>query len=224
MPSLSVIVPTLNEEPRLPLLLDDLEAQRAEEVLVVDGGSTDATVACAEARAVVLRSAPGRAIQMNAGARAARGDVLLFLHADARLDAGALDAVRRAMSDASVVGGAFDIRYQGDDLPARVFTCINRLRRSCGVMYGDAGIFCRRSRFERMGGYREWPIMEDYEFARRLWKSGRMALLPDPIHISDRRWRNSGLLRTLWSWFLIQTLYYARVSPSRLARLYPHIR
>jgi hypothetical protein len=75
-----------------------------------------------------------------------------------------------------------------------------------------------------MGGYRDWPIMEDYEFARRLWTSGNMALLDEPIGISDRRWRRSGVLRTLCSWAAIQTLYYARVPPERLARLYPHIR
>jgi rSAM/selenodomain-associated transferase 2 len=224
MPSISVIVPVLNEELCLPALLDDLAALQPDQVIVVDGGSTDATVALAAPRATVIGGAPGRAAQMNAGAARATGDVLLFVHADARLGSGALDALRAAMRDDRVTGGAFDIRYEGGDLPARVFTSVNRLRRSCGIVYGDAGLFCRREVFERLGGYRAWPVMEDYEFARRMRRAGRMAWLDEPIRISDRRWRKAGLLRTLLVWALIQGLYSAGVSPHRLARLYPHIR
>jgi rSAM/selenodomain-associated transferase 2 len=224
MAAISVIVPVLNEEKCLPALLGDLEAQGPAEVIVADGGSTDGTAGIASRVATVVTSPPGRAVQMNAGARRAKGDVLLFVHADARFGPGALDAVRIAMRDGRVTGGAFDIRYEGDDLAARVFTRVNRVRRSCGVVYGDAGLFCRRAAFERLGGYRELPIMEDYEFARRLLRSGRMAMLDEPIYISDRRWRKAGLLRTLFAWTLIQGLYSAGVSPRMLANLYPHVR
>jgi len=220
----SIIVPVYNEEAAIGGLLESLGAERSAEVIVVDGGSTDRTAELAAPKAHLIRSEPGRAAQMNAGAKIASGEILLFLHADVRLGAGSLDQIRRVMEDASIVGGNLDIRYEGGDWAAGAFTRINRWRRNWGISYGDSGIFCRRSVFDRLGGYRPWPILEDYDFARRLSKAGRLALLPDPIHVSDRRWRKSGLLRTLWSWFLIQGLYYLGVPPQRLARLYRHIR
>jgi GT2 family glycosyltransferase len=166
----------------------------------------------------------GRGAQMNAGAAAASGETLLFLHADVRLEEGSLDQIVRAMEDAAIVGGNFDIRYEGNDWAAGAFTRFNRWRRRWGIFYGDSGIFCRRPVFEKLGGYRLWPILEDYDFARRLSKAGRLALLKFPIRVSDRRWRNSGLWLTLWSWLLIQGLYYLGVPPRLLARLYRHVR
>jgi len=116
------------------------------------------------------------------------------------------------------------LRFEGSCRSSAVFTRINRVRRQCGIVYGDAGIFCRRTAFDDLGGFRDWPIMEDYEFARRLGRHGRMARLTQPIWASDRRWRNAGLVRTMASWVLIQSLYTAGVSPYRLARLYRHVR
>jgi GT2 family glycosyltransferase len=163
-------------------------------------------------------------MQMNAAAQCASGDVLLFLHADVRLGATALEMIRNVMADPVVVGGNFDIRYEGKDWAATAFTRINRLRRRCGVFYGDSGIFCRRFVFEALGGFMEWPILEDYEFGRRLRRAGKLAYLTEPIWVSDRRWRNAGLLPTMASWFFIQSLYYTGVPPKHLARLYRHIR
>jgi rSAM/selenodomain-associated transferase 2 len=223
-PAISIVVPVYNEEAALGGLLDNLCAQGSAEVIVVDGGSADRTAELARHRARVVRSEIGRATQMNAGAAAASGETLLFLHADVRLGEGSLEQIRRAMEDAAIVGGNFDIRYEGDDWAAGAFTRINRWRRRWGIFYGDSGIFCRRSVFEKLSGYRVWPIMEDYDFARRLSKAGRLALLECPIRVSDRRWRNSGLFRTLWSWFLIQGLYSVGVPPHYLARLYRHVR
>jgi len=221
---ISIIIPVLNEETTIGSLLGALDDSGADELLVADGGSVDRTVEIASCHARVVRTSTGRAVQMNAAAQSATGDVLLFLHADVRLGAAALDVVRKVMADGSFVGGNFDIRYDGKDWAATAFTQINRWRRRCGIFYGDSGIFCRRSVFDSLGGFVSWPILEDYEFARRLRRVGKLAYLTEPIWVSDRRWRTNGLLATMASWFFIQSLYYAGVPPKHLARLYRHIR
>ena len=221
---ISVIIPTLNEESTVAALLESLIDAGADEVLVADGGSVDRTVDIASRHSRIIHSDAGRSIQMNTAARYASGDVLLFVHADALLGATALQRVRQVMADPATVGGNFDIRYAGKDWAAAAFTSINRWRRRCGVFYGDSGIFCRRAVFDSLGGFAGWPIMEDYEFARRLRRAGKLAYLEEPIWVSDRRWRKNGLLPTLASWFIIQSLYCAGVPPKHLARLYRHIR
>lgn len=222
--TISVIVPTYNEEREIRGLLENLGQLGAEEIIVADGGSIDRTAEIARLSAKVVFSAKGRGIQMNAGARASSGNVLLFVHADVRLVPDSLQTIRECMDNPEVVGGNFDVRFEGGDWVAATFTQVNRWRRRFGIFYGDSGIFCRRSVFERLGGYRPWPLLEDYEFAKRLGHAGRLAMLDEPIWVSNRRWRNSGLLPTLWSWFWIQTLYLAGVRPERLARLYRNSR
>jgi rSAM/selenodomain-associated transferase 2 len=221
---ISIIIPVLNEETTIGPLLEALQDRGADELLVADGGSVDRTVEIASAHARIVHASEGRAVQMNTAAAVASGDVLLFLHADTRLGATALEVVRNAMSHSVVVGGNFDIRYGGKDWAATAFTYINRMRRRCGIFYGDSGIFCRRSVFQSLGGFVCWPILEDYEFARRLRRVGKLVYLEEPIWVSDRRWRKNGLLTTMASWFFIQSLYYAGVPPKHLARLYRHIR
>jgi len=221
---ISVIIPVYNEESTIGTLLEVLKDYGADELLVADGGSDDRTVEIASRHARIIHAKTGRAIQMNAAAHCASGDVLMFLHADARLGATALGVVRNVMVDSTVVGGNFDIQYDGKDWTAAAFTRINRWRRRCGIFYGDSGIFCRRSVFDSLGGFMCWPILEDYEFARRLRRAGKLAYLNEPIRVSDRRWRSGGLLPTMASWFVIQSLYYAGVPPKHLARLYRHIR
>lgn len=226
MSRVSVIIPAFNEQDTLAVLLPALIAQGPLEILIADGESTDGTARVCE-RFPEVRCIPSprrRAVQMNRAAREARGDVLLFLHADVGLPEGAIAAVEGVAGDPAVAGGHFDIVFEGGDVPAAVFTWINRVRYRFGIFYGDAGIFCRREIFEQLGGYEEWPILEDYDFARRLQKAGRVASLPDSLRVSDRRWRRGGLFATLWAWFWIQALYLAGVSPHRLAGMYRNIR
>ncbi|HKE23611.1 MAG TPA: TIGR04283 family arsenosugar biosynthesis glycosyltransferase [Bryobacteraceae bacterium] len=221
---ISIIIPALNEESAIGPLLEDLQNYGADELLVADGGSLDRTVEIASRHARIVRASTGRAVQMNAAAAVASGDILLFLHADTRLGSTGLNVLRSVMTNDLIVGGNFDIRYDGKDLAAEAFTHINRWRRWFGIFYGDSGIFCRRSVFQSLGGFVCWPILEDYEFARRLGRAGKLAYLNEPIWVSDRRWRKSGLFATMASWFFIQALYLAGVPPKHLARLYRHIR
>lgn len=221
---ISIIVPILNEAHTIRGLLDNLCELGPDEVVLVDGGSTDGTLELVDDRARLILGPRGRGAQLNEGARHSTGEVLLFLHADVRLQPGALQQIREALADPRVLGGNFDIRFEGGDGVARFFDFVNRYRCYFGIFFGDSGIFCRREVFHRLEGYKPWPVLEDYEFARRMWRMGPVRFLREPIYVSDRRWRNGGLLRTMFSWFWIMSLYIAGVSPYRLARFYRAIR
>jgi len=189
----------------------------------VDGGSTDATAAvAARCPQVSLVSSPrGRARQMNAGARCARGDVLLFLHADTLLPDGALAAVEAATRDPGVVAGRFDVRF---DNPRRVFRMIawfmNRRSRWSGISTGDQAIFVRRESFDAVGGYPDIPLMEDVELCRRLKRRGHMAALRLRVTTSARKWEQEGAVRTILLMWALRLLYRVGVSPARLHRWY----
>jgi len=193
------------------------------EVVLVDGGSTDATAAIAarSPRVCLLASPRGRARQMNAGARAARGDVLLFLHADTLLPDGALAAVEAAVGDPGVVAGRFDIRF---DNPRPVFRMIawfmNERSRWSGISTGDQAIFVRREVFEALGGYPDMPLMEDVELSRRLKRRGRLAALRLRVTTSARKWEREGAIRTILLMWTLRLLYMAGVSPAGLHRWY----
>jgi GT2 family glycosyltransferase len=161
---------------------------------------------------------------MNAGARVALGEALVFLHADTRLPDGAYAELGRALADPDMLGGNFALRFDGGDRFSRVLGAWYALQRRAGVYYGDSVIWLRRGTFDRLGGFRVLPIMEDYDLVRRLERAGRTACLRGPAVTSARRWKRLGLPRTIASWVLIRWLFIAGAPPARLARLYPHVR
>jgi rSAM/selenodomain-associated transferase 2 len=220
--TVSVVVPTLDEADALPRTLAAARQAGVGEIVVVDGGSRDATAAVARPLADrVLECAPGRARQMNAGAAAARGDVLLFLHADTLLPPGAAALVGRALDAQGAVGGRFDVRLDADGVAYRVIERAISLRsRLTGVATGDQAIFVRRAVFERLGGYPPLPLMEDIALCRALKREGRMVALRDTVLTSARRWRRHGVARTVLLMWALRAAYYAGVSPERLARVY----
>lgn len=222
----SIIVPVLNEAGGIAELLNMTRLLGAHEVILADGGSTDATREIARSMGVlVVECAPGRGPQMNAGAAVATGEIFLFLHADVRLRETALPQLLLSLSDPKKNGGIFDVHFDGDDWIARSFYWIYHWRRYLGIFYGDAGIFVRREVFARMAGFQPYPIMEDYEFGRRLFaRGGKMAFLNEAIYVSDRRWRKAGLRKTVFVWIVIQTAYSLGYPAERLGRLYRQIR
>ncbi len=219
----AVVVPALNERRCIERCLASVRAQEGEvEPVVVDGGSQDGTPAVAASLARVISAPRGRAVQMNAGARATRGDVLLFLHADSRLVPGALAAVRSALSDPRVVGGTFSLRFEPETPLLRLYAACTRLGPRI-FHYGDQGIFVRRDTFEALGGYRDLPLMEDVDFLRRLRRTGRTVLLPLPVITSARRFHRHGIVRQQLRNGALLALYLAGVSPRRLARWYEQV-
>lgn len=217
----SIVIPALNEERTLPLLLGDLEACAAQRI-VVDGGSHDATVAVAQALAeLVLREVPaGRARQMNAGAARAEGAMLVFLHADTRLPEGAANVIA-ALAQGEADWGFFRVRLIG---ASRWLPVIGRLMwwrsRCSGIATGDQGLFVRRELFERVGGFPEQALMEDVEICRRLGAVCRGSALDIEIGSSGRRWDRDGALRTIALMWWLRLRYFLGASPLDLQRRY----
>lgn len=226
VPDFSVVIPVLNE---VEMVGSCLEAVRGAgtvpiEIIVVDGGSSDGTAERAAAEAAVLRCERGRARQLNAGARAARGETLLFLHADTLLPPGAFAAIAGALRDPRVVGGAFALDFRERFRGARLLAFGANLRaRLFRLPLGDQALFVRREAFEALGGFPDLPLLEDAEFVRRLRGRGRVRLLRERVRTSARRWRRGGALVTLRNWTLL-ALHAAGVSPATLKQWYPDTR
>lgn len=219
---ISVIIPAINEERSIKAAIRSASTQLTE-VIVVDGGSTDATREVAsESGARVLDALPGRARQMNQGAIAAAGDTLLFLHADCLLPVGFDNqiVIRRAQSASKV--GIFSQRIDAVGFPYRMLEFGNRFRtRYFGLGYGDQGIWIARDLFDEIGRFEEVPLMEDFLLSRRLRARGvRMVILPGPIQVSPRRWQKHGVIRqTLRNWGIIFR-YQRGVPLDTLATIY----
>jgi rSAM/selenodomain-associated transferase 2 len=221
---LSIVIPVLDEARRLESLLPELLTTcPGAEVVVVDGGSADgsADVAARTAGTRALRSDRGRARQMNAGARAASGDVLLFLHADTRLPPGAAEAVLHALADPAVAYGRFDVRFDSLRPAFRLIArLMNARSRLTGICTGDQAIFVRRATFEALGGYADIALMEDIELTRRLKRAGRLAALRLRVTTSGRKWERDGVARTVVLMWALRFLYVCGVRPARLHRWY----
>lgn len=219
---ISVIIPTLNEERLLPATLDRLTGVDGCEVIVSDGGSSDATAEIAKEHGCLLVCGPpGRGRQMNAGAALARGRILLFLHADTTLPLNFPEKVEKALLVDGVVGGAFALEIAGGRWSLATIAFAANLRsRFLQLPYGDQALFTEARTFHSLGGFPELPIMEDAVFVRRLGGLGRILILPETAITSARRWEHLGVLRTTLINQMILIGYGCGVSPTTLAGWY----
>ena len=220
---LSIIVPVLDEAAVIVATLDALAAPRAagHEVIVVDGGSADETLALSRDRADSAIAGPrGRARQMNAGAKHARADVLLFLHADTRLPRFGVERITSVVSKGAA-WGRFDVRIEGrSPMLAVVAALMNARSRLTGIATGDQAMFVRRDLFERIGGFPDQPLMEDIELSRRLRACAPPACLRERVVTSGRRWESRGVWRTIVLMWRLRWRYWRGAPADELARAY----
>jgi rSAM/selenodomain-associated transferase 2 len=241
--TIAVIIPVLDEARCIGETLSHTASLGFDDIIVVDGGSSDQTCSIVESWAHrllttslsphgsvpysirLLSAPPGRAHQLNAGAAAGRCDVLLFLHADTRLPPDARQAVTDALSDNACVGGRFDVRLDADRLSARIIgTMMNLRSRVSGIATGDQALFVRREVFERIGRFAEIPLMEDIDLTRRLKRVGHLAPRTECVVTSFRRWEQNGPVRTIVLMWTLRFLYWIGVSPHRLQYFYRMVR
>lgn len=218
---ISVIVPVLNEQDNIPSLAKSLEGGDFE-VILVDGGSSDATVELAgEYMFTVITSQPGRGLQQNTGALQAHGKILLFLHADTSLPENFATAVLQEVVKDGFIAGAFRLQIEEPTLSMRfIAACANLRSRLFQLPYGDQAIFISRDNFIKLQMFPNLPIMEDYIFIKRAKKHGRIAILDKTVVTSARRWRRLGVIRTTLINQLVLLGFFFKVSPDKLALLY----
>jgi rSAM/selenodomain-associated transferase 2 len=224
---LAIVIPALNEEKTLRRNLPGALSQ-ADEVVVSDGGSVDGTLEVARNFGARTVSGPAcRGEQLNRGAAATDSDVILFLHADTVLPTDAGRMVKEAVA-AGAPGGAFFIRFDGDGFVYRLGERVVNLRTKLAFTpLGDQALFVERAAFRELGGFREWPILEDLDFAKRMrqrWGRRRLAVLEDPVVTSARRFEKQGPARTVALNWTIWLLFALGASPHRLAKIYRHVR
>jgi rSAM/selenodomain-associated transferase 2 len=231
-PSVSIILPVLNEESRIFEALAALEPEvrmQNAEVIVVDGGSRDRTaeiVRGVDFARLLASVGANRGRQMNQGARVATGEILLFLHADVQLPPQALGAIKQALANERTPGGCFQIRFPDGTTPSLNLVAwgINLRTRLFRTATGDQAIFVRRHIFDEIGGYETFPLMEDVELFRRIKQRGRVAVLAEPVEISPRRWLKYGVWRTVLLMYLLRAGYWLGIPPATLKRFFLDVR
>lgn len=226
--SVAVIIPTLEEAATIETCLHALNAQMPDEVVVVDAGSADGTAERARSTGLcqVLSAPRNRGHQQNAGAHATSSHILLFLHADSRLSAGAIEELRILIRvQPRIPGGCFRMKVDDPDWRFRLIECAADARAAMlGVPYGDQAIFVTRWAFEQVGGFPEVPLMDDLYMSLRLRRLGRLVLAKSHVTTSARRWKQRGILRQSVRNWLLTAGAAAGIPPERLARAYPVVR
>ncbi len=226
---ISIIIPTLNEAKKLPELMKALFASCVDkEIIVVDGGSQDETRDIARTYPInLLTCDSGRGQQLHTGALAAKGDILFFLHADSQISPESLSAIQTTLErDSESIGGNFKLLFAGDRLFYRFMNHFYAWIRQWGLYYGDSGIFIRRSAYEQLGGFGSLPIMEDYDFVRRMERCGKTCCIQEPAMItSTRRFEGKTPIQMFWLWGKMHLLYAIGVPGTQLKKQYdgePH--
>jgi rSAM/selenodomain-associated transferase 2 len=231
-PWLSIIIPVLNEEKFIGSTLSGIQAifkDKEAEIIVVDGGSRDRTREISDGfpRVTVLSSRPGRGPQMNRGASAAGGTVLLFLHADIELPGAAGVMIGAALAESKAVGGFFKVKTVISSNRSRFFKLLMKTAdwrsRFTRYPYGDQAIFVKRAVFEDLGGFKDYPIMEDLEFSRRLYRTGKIIRVAGTVKVSGRRWEKN-IIRNFIKLKTLPLLFRLGVHPEKLVRFYRDIR
>lgn len=228
---ISVIIPTFNEELTIEKTLEAISRLvSVDEIIIVDGGSSDRTVEkienfekIKETKLIEIKHA-NRGKQLHEGTKHATGDIFWFIHADTRPKQGSGGQIKKNMRFDEIVGGNFEIIFSGKSFWARFLTWLYPQLLSIGLVYGDSAFFVRRSIYEEVGGFREFPIFEDIDLYKRLKKRGRFVLIHMPVTTSSRRFENRSFLWTFMKWSIRQGLYWIGISPKLLGKTYKQIR